>query len=140
MFKRIMLAFDNSLNAQKAVQMGYELAKTHNCEMHVVAVIHLPDYAGTIDEVDDVVKEGKKFYTEAINAVVAEGVKQGIEMHSKILYGHIGNTLIKYAKENGVDLIITGAHGRSPIGKLLLGSVSDYVVKHSGCPVLIVKG
>jgi nucleotide-binding universal stress UspA family protein len=56
-----------------------------------------------------------------------------------MLHGHIGQTLVKYVVDSGVDLIVTGSHGRSAVGRLLLGGVSDYVVKHARCPVLIVR-
>lgn len=46
---------------------------------------------------------------------------------------------MKYENENNIDLIITGSHGKSKVGKLLLGSVSDFIAKHAKCPVLIVR-
>lgn len=67
MFNRIMVSFDNSVHANKALMMGYHIAKAHNSHLHIVTVVQLPDYAGTIDEVDEVVREGKKFYEESIN-------------------------------------------------------------------------
>ncbi|MCL6477367.1 MAG: universal stress protein [Peptococcaceae bacterium] len=139
MFNRILVAFDDSTHAHKALKLGYEIAKTYNAHLHIVTVIHLPDYAGTIDEVDEIIKEGKKFYQKAMDEVVAEAEKSGIKVSAKMLYGHIGETLIKYERENTIDLIITGSHGRSTVGKLLLGSVSDYIAKHARCPVLIVR-
>lgn len=139
MFNRIMVAFDNSAHAHKALRMGCEIAKAHNSYLHIVTVIQLPDYAGTIDEVDEMVREGKGFYEDAMNKAVAEAEKQGIKIFSKMLYGHIGETLIRYANENKIDLIITGSHGRSAVGKLLLGSVSSFITKHAQCHVLIVR-
>jgi nucleotide-binding universal stress UspA family protein len=140
MFERIMVAFDNSIHAQKALRMGYEIANAHHSYLHIVAVVQLPDYAGTIDEVDEMVREGKKFYEDAMNKAVAEAERQGINrISSKMLYGHVGETLVKYANENKIDLIITGSHGRSALGKLLLGSVSGFITKHAQCHVLIVR-
>lgn len=139
MFNRIMVAFDNSEHAKKAVKVSYEIAKAHNSRLHIITVVQLPDYAGTIDEVDEVVREGKNFYEAAIRLAVDEAEKQGIKTYYKILYGHIGESIIKYAKENNIDLIVSGSHGRSAVGRLLLGSVSNFLVKYAGCPVLIVR-
>ncbi|MFZ5631783.1 MAG: universal stress protein [Bacillota bacterium] len=139
MFDRIMVAFDNSEHAHKALKTGFEMAKAHNSHLHIVAVIQLPDYAGTIDEVDEFMREGRKFYEDEMNKAVAEAERQGIKVSAKMLYGHIGETLVMYAGENQIDLIITGSHGKSAVKKLFMGSVSNYLSKHANCHVLITK-
>lgn len=139
MFKRIMLAFDNSSHSHKALVKGLELAVALNSAFDLVTVVQLPDYAGTIDEVDEVIRDGKKFYQKAHDWAAAEAQKKGINFGSKMLHGHIGETLVKYARESGADLIVMGSNGRSNVGRLLLGSVSNYVVKHARCPVMIVR-
>jgi len=138
-FKHIMVAFDNSAHGQKALAKGLELAGTTGAVLDLVTVVQLPDYAGTIDEVDEMIRDGKRFYQEAHDKAAAEAQKGNIKFSSRMLNGHIGETLIKYANDNGVDLIVMGSHGRSAVGRLLLGSVSSYVVKHAKCPVLIVR-
>jgi nucleotide-binding universal stress UspA family protein len=47
--------------------------------------------------------------------------------------------IIRYARESGMDLIVMGAHGRTGLGHLLIGSVTERVVRKSSCPVLTVK-
>lgn len=138
-FKHIMVAFDNSVHAQKALAKGIELAEADNAALDLITVVQLPDYAGTIDEVDEMIRDGKKFYQEAHERAQAAAKDRVSLFTSRILHGHIGETLVKYAADNGVDLIVMGSHGRSAVGRLLLGSVSNYVVKHAKCPVLIVR-
>jgi nucleotide-binding universal stress UspA family protein len=48
-------------------------------------------------------------------------------------------TIVQYAKEMAVDLIVMGTHGRGPMAHLLMGSVAERVVRHAGCPVLVVR-
>lgn len=48
--------------------------------------------------------------------------------------------IISAAKEKKVDLIVMGSHGRSGISRLLMGSVTERVIGHAVCPVLVVKG
>lgn len=139
MFEHLMVAFDNSVYAQKALVKGLALAEMNGAFIELITVVQLPDYAGTIDEVDEMIREGKKFYQSAHDQAIAEGQKRGIKIETHILNGHIGEVLVKYAKEKAVDLIIMGSHGRSAVGRLLLGSVSNFVVKHASCPVMIIR-
>jgi nucleotide-binding universal stress UspA family protein len=48
-------------------------------------------------------------------------------------------TIVNYAKETGVDLIVMGTHGRGPMAHLVMGSVAERVVRLAGCPVLVVR-
>ena len=48
-------------------------------------------------------------------------------------------TIVNYAKEMNIDLIVTGTHGRGPMAHLLMGSVAERVVRLAGCPVLVVR-
>lgn len=139
MFKHIMVAFDNSAHAQKALTKGIEMAEAGDAALDLITVVQLPDYAGTIDEVDEMIRDGKKFYQEAHDRAAVEAKQRVALFNSKMLHGHTGETLVKYANDNEVDLIVMGSHGRSAVGRLLLGSVSSYVVKHAKCPVLIVR-
>ncbi|HXX97619.1 MAG TPA: universal stress protein, partial [Candidatus Bathyarchaeia archaeon] len=51
----------------------------------------------------------------------------------------VEGTIVEYAENNGVDLIILGTRGRSGIKKLLLGSVASGVISYATCPVIVVK-
>lgn len=139
MFKYILVAFDNSTYSNKALEKAMAMAADNKAAVDLVTVVQLPDYAGSIDEVDEIIQEGKKFFLGAHERVSAEAQKRGVQLTTKMLYGHIGETLVKYAAESGAELIVMGSHGRSAMGRLLLGSVSDYVVKHAKCPVMIVR-
>lgn len=65
MFKHIMAAFDNSVHGRKALAKGLDLAGATGAVLDLVTVVQLPDYAGTIDEVDEMIRDGKRFYREA---------------------------------------------------------------------------
>lgn len=139
MFKHIMVAFDNSVHANRALEKAMDMAEENKALLDLITVVQLPDYAGTIDEVDEIIRDGKKFYQDAHDRATAEAKKKGVKFNAGILHGHIGEAIVKYARDNRVDLIIMGSHGRSAVGRLLLGSVSNYVVKHAKCPVMIIR-
>ncbi|MFP5321254.1 MAG: universal stress protein [Acidimicrobiia bacterium] len=64
------------------------------------------------------------------------------EVHAdeqRVEHGDVGPTICKVAEEEGVDLVVLGTHDRSRWSRLWFGSVSDHVVRHAPCPVLVVR-
>ncbi len=57
----------------------------------------------------------------------------------RIEIGDVGGTVCRIAADVGADVIVVGSHGRGAIERLLLGSVSEQVVRHAPCPVLVVR-
>jgi nucleotide-binding universal stress UspA family protein len=53
--------------------------------------------------------------------------------------GHPGESIVAAASAESADIIVVGSHGRSRIGRMVAGSVSDHVVRHAPCPVLVVR-
>jgi nucleotide-binding universal stress UspA family protein len=64
---------------------------------------------------------------------------KGLKVDAVTLQGPVGETIVSYAKENKIDLIALATHGRSGVGRAVLGSIADYVVKESGLPTLIFR-
>lgn len=65
--------------------------------------------------------------------------QSGIKGEYQQIYGQAGKSICKVARDEGVDLIVIGRRGRSGLGELFLGSVSNYVLHHAPCSVLIVQ-
>ena len=65
--------------------------------------------------------------------------EMGVKGEYRQIYGHAAKTICKVAREENVDLIVIGRRGRSGLGELFLGSVSNYVLHHAPCSVLIVQ-
>ena len=63
----------------------------------------------------------------------------GVELERVHLVGIEGEAIVKHAEQTGCDLIVLGTHGYGGLTRLLLGSVTDYVVRHAKCPVFVVK-
>lgn len=57
----------------------------------------------------------------------------------RVEHGDVGPTICKVAEDEGVDLVVLGTHDRSRWSRLWFGSVSDHVVRHAPCPVLVVR-
>ncbi|AFZ43991.1 UspA domain-containing protein [Halothece sp. PCC 7418] len=80
-------------------------------------------------------EELKTWLSSLKEAVIEEGVKADYEY----AVGDPGQLICQLAKEHGVDLIVVGRRGRRGMSEILLGSVSNYVVHHAPCHVLVVQ-
>jgi len=63
----------------------------------------------------------------------------GAEVIKRVEVGDVPSTICRLAEEVGADVIVVGSHGRSGIKRFFLGSVSEHVVRHAPCPVLVVR-
>jgi len=144
--KPIMLATDGSPSAEDATREAIELASELHAPLTVVAVAHahLPfvgyyGYAYT-----DVISELRKMqreHVERVLATVRERVTAaGVLGEILALEGTPGEEICKAAQERGVRLIVVGAHGWGRVGRVIHGSVSEYVLHHADAPVLVVAG
>ena len=64
---------------------------------------------------------------------------EGVEAEYVVLTGGASEGVVTYVNENDVDLIVMGTHGRTGLGRLLMGSVAEEVVRRASCPVLAIK-
>ena len=138
---RILVPTDFSKHSSQAVQYAEELATNCGSELHLVhAVETLPMlYA-----------EGPYVAPEAEGKMEAAAAKQLNEIELKsadklpvirqVVKGHPFVEIVRYAKENHIDLIVIGTHGRGAIAHMLLGSVAEKVVRKAPCSVLVVRG
>jgi nucleotide-binding universal stress UspA family protein len=73
--------------------------------------------------------------------VVADRMQRehGLPTECVTMFGVPGQGIVQYASENGVDLITLATHGRSGLGRAIIGSVADYVIRQSGIPILLIR-
>lgn len=139
MFGKIMVAYDGSEHARRAFAAGLDLAERYGAKLDVVMVADLPDYAGTVGEVEDHKAEAQAFYGKSLEKIQWLMRKSDVQFETHLLFGHVGQTLVRYAEEKGMDLVIVGARGLSRLQQLVMGSVSQFVSRHAPCAVLVVK-
>jgi nucleotide-binding universal stress UspA family protein len=80
--------------------------------------------------------EGEK----ALGEAKKKAIEAGVTMQTYLQEGHAGNEILKVAQEAGADMVVVGSHGKTQIDRLLLGSVSSYVVKYSSITTMVVRG
>jgi nucleotide-binding universal stress UspA family protein len=146
---RILLATDGSGEAQLAASTAADLANATNSELHLLSVA-----AGNPDPVYQIHEANLRYetYEQALEAVRGEAQKVLDEQLQKIneaggnveeAHLRIGErrdeAIIHLAEELGAGLIVMGSRGLGGVRRALIGSVSDSVVRHAHCPVMIVR-
>lgn len=139
MFHRIVVGNDGSEHARQALEVALDIAQRYGAELHVAAVAQVPDYAGSVDEVDEAIRQAKVYYQPAFDEAQALARSKGVSAQTHLLKGHAAQGLIELARQVHADLIVVGSRGLSTFQRFLLGSVSEAVVHHAPCPVLVVR-
>jgi nucleotide-binding universal stress UspA family protein len=145
---KILLATDGSEEAQLALSTAVDQANSTNSELHVVTVGPWnpdPAYATheasfrweTYEEVSGAIgKEAQQILDEQVKKIKEAG---GAVQEAHLRRGRKDQEIVRLAEEIGAGLIVTGSRGRGGVRRALMGSVSDSVVRHAHCPVLVVR-
>jgi nucleotide-binding universal stress UspA family protein len=143
LYHRILIPTDGSDYTRTATTHGLWLAKMSGADVTALFVVDdaifmnqtwgqmLP--SGSPDLTYVLEDEGKK----AVGAVRQEGEKMKVKVTPKVEHGNPAHVIIEMSRD--FDLIVVGNLGRSGISKLLMGSVSEKVVRFAECPVLVVR-
>jgi len=139
MFENILLAVDGSDHALEAARVAGERARCNDAALCVVVAFEaVPSFLGEpnfqqvvsarLQQADDVLEK----------AITFKGAIPG-ELKTEILEGPPAEAVLRVVKTRGNDLIIMGTRGRGRLTGLILGNVSQKVVAHASCPVLLVR-
>lgn len=140
--KKILIATDSSESAEKAADFGVEIAGLSRAKVYAVSVIDTtPYYSIPLDQVwsKEVYEQLEQMGYEADSYVEKAAKAAGIEVESLVLKGNPAERILNFAEEQNVDMIVVGSHGRGGFERLVIGSVSEKVVRHAKVPVLVVR-
>jgi nucleotide-binding universal stress UspA family protein len=137
--RRVLVATDTSGASASAERAGVELASRVGASLIFVSVIdpsrlRLP--GGLFHTRVDQVRSQRE---TALARIVASARQVGVATQYLIWEGDPGAMVIEAADTEDADIIVVGSHGRGPIGRLLLGSVSSYVVDHGRRRVVVIR-
>lgn len=137
--RKVLLATDLSPTSVPATDEAFDVAGNLRAELLVVSVIdtaslRLP--GGRFHARVDQVRERRH---AAAQELVNRGRRQGVRVTFLVWEGDPAESIIAAASAEGVDMIVLGSHGRGPVGRLLLGSVSQEVVRQATVPVVVVR-
>lgn len=141
---KILLATDGSEEAELAASTAADLAKASASELHVLHVgpglplYELPDYPARFEEmVAEQRREAKSILDDQVRGIEALGVAV-VGAHLE-MDGRPARALVELGEKLGAGLVVMGSRGLGGLRRTLMGSVSDSVVRHAHCPVMVVR-
>jgi nucleotide-binding universal stress UspA family protein len=137
--RKLLLATDLTDASMAATEEAFDLAGRLGATLLVVSVIDpgsllLPGGRFRV-RVDQVREQREKL----AQALVERGREDGIDVSFLIWTGDPGDMIVSAAEAEQADMVLVGSHGRGAVGRLFIGSVSEHVVRHAPCPVLVVR-
>jgi nucleotide-binding universal stress UspA family protein len=140
MYKKILVAYDGSENAKRALRAAIELARAGGAELTSISVReHLPYFAATVGEVEEAQEHVEQFFHRITKEAKDMAGLAGVELETEVRPGHEVETIVTYAKEGGFDLLVVGFAGHSNIFGRMMGSTAGNLSRLAPCTVLIVK-
>jgi nucleotide-binding universal stress UspA family protein len=137
MYDRILFPTDGSDAAERALDLAVAVADAHDAEFHVlyVADTNQPSLSHIQGQVVDALEgEGDRI----VEAAGSQARNAGIDVTTDVIQGGPSRTILEYVDDRGVDLVVMGTRGDRDVEHLLLGSVTERVVRSSPVPVLAV--
>ena len=145
--RTVLVGVDGSPNAAAAADFFASLPLERALDVRVRGVVqppHVPSSAPASIQralrpaVDEIVNERTAELEKAL-AVVAEPLVDTVRVQAAVVLGRPADAIVQEATARTADLIVVGARGLGHVTRVLLGSVSEHVLRHAECPVLIVK-
>jgi nucleotide-binding universal stress UspA family protein len=141
----VLIATDGSEYSIAAARRAAELLRPADQVTLLTVVTNVPgDDAGGFEGSVFSPEEQDRLWDEELAEAGAELARTASALNApkidkRIELGDVAQTIGKVADELNVDLVVVGSHGRTGLSRLFLGSVSEHVVRHAPCPVLVVR-
>jgi nucleotide-binding universal stress UspA family protein len=151
MFKKIMVCLDGSGFAEQILPYALEQARRFESNIVLCRVfseptltgIGIPGFPAVPIETTGMAEQATKNEFESVTYLnnLANRIQSehGISAECVTMVGAPGESIVKYAAENQIELITIATHGRGGLGRALIGSVADYVIRQSGIPILLIR-
>lgn len=139
MYNNVLIAIDTSSESDQVLRKGIEIANLTDATVSVIHVLELPmPMVGEMALIDTYFnsEEYTKLIKDALYALLQKVNLPESCLH--IVSGLPASTVVHYAGEHNVDLIVTGSHGKKGI-KLLLGSIASGILHKAKCDVLVYR-
>lgn len=146
---KILLATDGAKTGTAALEMLKRLVIRDGDQIVLVSVVDLPlpigmdIYGGYVPDTAEIEKTAKenanRVLSDAAESLKADLNERKVEVSTELLFGSPESRIVELAERIKPDLVIVGSHDYSAWERLLIGSVSDAVVHHAPCSVMVVR-
>ena len=148
---KVLTAVDYSEKSLEAAEFALLIAKNMNSLLIIVNVLQTQPWIygkhayqwGSEDELDTAYHKEKERINQIMNDIRKNAEKISVTAKTEILMtaqtNNIASSIVEFAENEKVDLIVVGTRGASGVKRMLLGSVASGVVTYAHCPVLVVK-
>ncbi|MEO7954474.1 MAG: universal stress protein [Polaromonas sp.] len=146
MYQRILVPVDGSQTSDKALQAALQMSKESGGCVRIVHLIDASAYlsgpAGYLDFPSDLLgtmrDAGKKVLEDAANLAKIAGVQAETHLFDSF-DGRLADVVSDAALQWNADLVVVGTHGRRGVGRMLLGSGAEQILRHAPVPVLVIR-
>jgi nucleotide-binding universal stress UspA family protein len=142
--KKILVPIDFSEFSERSLLYGISLAEQYDAELYIFSAIDdriFDDSLFVVYAEQEIRHNRKQVYEERLKKTVEEIKREHpqLRVHQVLKLGIAFVEIVRFAKQESIDLIIMGSHGRTGITHLLIGSTTEKVVRKAPCPVLTVR-
>jgi nucleotide-binding universal stress UspA family protein len=135
-FQNILVGYDGSKESEKALEAALAIADTLDAKVAVLAVAQPPEPAKAI-KLQVLADGAREHFEKSLRRISHAAEQNGIQVETRIAIGHPAEQIIRRAEQSHADLIVVGRRGNSTFEKVVMGSVSEHVLRHAPCPVLV---
>ncbi|HEV2948349.1 MAG TPA: universal stress protein [Gemmataceae bacterium] len=141
---RILIPTDFSKFSQIALTYASAFAEKFSAELYLLHVIQdlavfIPDMITVAPPPAPTVEQMTRAVQDAFDRLIKDNRLERFQIHRDVREGTPFYEIVRYAKDQNIDLIIMGTHGHTGLTHMLLGSVTEKVVRKAPCPVLTVR-
>ena len=136
----ILLATDGLPASEPASEQAIDLALQVDARLLIVSVVASARQPSEAANAEVRESDSRDSMATRAQGIVQRARAAGAKANYLVWEGDAGEAIVAAAHSEDADLIVVGSHGRSGVSRFFIGSVSDYVVRHAHCPVMVVRG
>ncbi|WP_452219910.1 universal stress protein [Lacinutrix salivirga] len=140
--KKILVPTDFSKEAEQALKVAANIAKRHDCEIHLLHMLGLPvqqsDILGGSADLPEAMYFMKLAHKQ-FEELLAKEFLNGLNIIETVEFHDVATGIIEASKDNNTDLIIMGSHGADGLKEMFIGSNAEKIVRQADVPVLVIK-
>ena len=139
MYDRILFPTDGSEAAESAAPHAYSHAERYDADLYVLHVIDESENAGIVGRGGEAERALDERVEESLSAIVDEAEERGLRVTADVEVGTPHRAILSYVDERDVDLVVMSTRGRSGVGRVVMGSVTERVIRMGDTPVVAVQ-